>query len=83
MPTRITDTSATIIDHIYYYEGSNSKINYSMHSGNIVSDITDHLPNYFLLSKNSKKEIAVENQYVRLFTKKNKNIFKNKLDNID
>ena len=83
MPTRITGRSATIIDHIYYYEGSNSKHEYNVHSGNIVTDITDHLPNYLLIIRNSHKVKAEERQYVRLFTKSNKRKFKRELDNID
>jgi len=50
MPTRITSKSATIIDHIYYYEGRNcsKEFKFKISSGNLWSDLTDHLPNYFL-----------------------------------
>jgi len=39
MPTRITDLSATLVDHIYYCEGSycNSKKNVNIKSGNLWS----------------------------------------------
>ena len=30
MPSRVTANTASIIDHIYYYEGSNSKIDLSI-----------------------------------------------------
>ena len=49
MPTRITDKSATIIDHICYSPGPKYNFSFSVHSGNIWCDITDHLPNYCLL----------------------------------
>jgi len=47
MPSRITTKSATIIDHIYYYEGRNCSKDKRLLSGNFWSDLTDHLPNYF------------------------------------
>ena len=46
MPTRITHKSATLIDHIYYYEGLNKCDTISVESGNLLTDISDHLPNY-------------------------------------
>ena len=53
MPSRVTANSATIIDHIYYYEGSNSKKNQNMFTGNL----SDHLPNYLLITdKHSKAD---------------------------
>jgi len=54
MPTRITDQSKTIIDHIYYYEGNNCTRNLNIMSGNFWCDVSDHLPNYVIVS-NPKK----------------------------
>jgi len=48
MPTR-TSKSATLIDHIYYYESKNNKRNIHAKSGNLLNDLTDHLPNYTIL----------------------------------
>ena len=45
-PARITDHTATLIDKIFF-----NSIEYETISGNIISDITDHLPN-FLIIKN-------------------------------
>ena len=45
-PTRITDHTATLIDNIYF----NSIDHYTI-SGNILSDITDHLPNFLTINK--------------------------------
>jgi len=42
MPTRITTTSATVIDHIYHYEGKNVKKEFSVKTGNLWCDISDH-----------------------------------------
>ena len=49
MPTRITSKSATLVDHIYYCEGNNCKKDLYLVSGNLWCDLTDHLPNYFIL----------------------------------
>ena len=70
MPTRITPTTATLIDHIYYYPGSHNSKNITLKSGNILSDVTDHLPNYTLIT--SKKVKSESRPYVRIFSPKNK-----------
>ena len=44
MPTRITDSNATLIDQILYHEGL-SKDPIDTKSGNLWCDITDHLLN--------------------------------------
>ena len=41
-PTRITDTSATLIDNIFI----SSRIQQDYHSGFIISDMSDHLPTF-------------------------------------
>ena len=45
-PTRITDHSATLIDHIYFNSMEHRTI-----SGNILCDITDHPPNFLIINK--------------------------------
>ena len=49
-PTRITHTSATLIDNIYLKVDSNTKI----HSGIILTDISDHLPIFCFITINKK-----------------------------
>lgn len=44
-PTRITDHTATLIDNIFF----NSNEFFSI-SGNLVCDLTDHLPNFLFLN---------------------------------
>ena len=51
-PTRITDTSATLIDNILI----SSKLQQAYHSGIIISDMSDHLPTVIKL-KNAKQDI--------------------------
>ena len=41
-PTRITDHSATLIDNVFF-----NSLEYFTISGNIVYDVTDHLPNFW------------------------------------
>ena len=45
-PTRITDHSATLIDNIFF----NSLEHFTI-SGNLIYDLTDHLPNFLIVSK--------------------------------
>ena len=45
-PTRITDHSSTLIDNIFL-----NSIEHFVISGNVVYDLTDHLPNFIILNK--------------------------------
>lgn len=82
MPTRITTKSATLIDHIYYYEGKNNMKNIQTKSGNLLNDLTDHLPNYTILMSKQNKAIK-ERPLIRLFTEANKNKFASDIKNSD
>jgi len=83
LPTRLTHKSSTLIDHLYYYEGCNSKKELNISSGNIFYDISDHLPNFVILS-NCKNKINISHRpMIRLFTAKNKTIFHQKLVTVD
>jgi len=55
LPTRITQHSATAIDHIYYYEWKRKNKELQIMSGNIYSDLSDHLPNFVLLVDDKKR----------------------------
>jgi hypothetical protein len=82
-PTRISNKSATLIDHIYYYEGSHSNKQLNIYSGNILSDISDHLPNFIILSSSVNKVNINCRPYIRLYTPKNKLKFTQSLAAID
>jgi hypothetical protein len=69
MPTRITSNSATLIDHVYYYEGLNAREHISVKSGNFLEDITDHLPSYVLVISN-RHNMYCKRLMVRLFSEK-------------
>ena len=45
-PTRITDHSSTLIDNIFF-----NSLDHTTLSGNIVYDLTDHLPNFLIITK--------------------------------
>jgi len=82
MPTRITEKSATIVDHIYYFDGKNAKRNICTKSGNLWSDITDHLPSYLLIS-NTNKVTQHNPKMTRLFSDNNLQTFKTAINNTD
>jgi len=77
MPTRITSRSSTLIDHIYYYEGSNNKKKTKVKSGNLLCDLSDHLPNYTLIM-HEKINHTKTRPLIRLFSKQNKELFAKK-----
>jgi len=76
IPTRVTDRSSTLIDHIFV-RLPKSKINNQMTSGNFISDISDHFSNFIIVDIEVKK--TVERPLIRLFTKKNTKKFKENL----
>ena len=82
-PTRISTKSATLIDHIYYFEGCQTKNNLNLYSGNILTDISDHLPNFIILSNSAANNIMKPRPYIRLYTAKNKDKFSKCLACID
>ena len=47
-PTRITDTTSTLIDNIFV---SNNALGSNIQSGNILSMISDHLPQFCIISE--------------------------------
>ena len=78
-PTRITEYSSTLIDHIF----TNVHKNNSM-SGIWVADIADHLPIYITLP-HSSENFKSGNQVIskRVYSPENMDAFKNKLSNYD
>ena len=67
LPTRFCDTTATLIDHIML-KVPRKLIQTKVTAGNLISDITDHLPNFALV--NTKITKKIDRPYIRLFTKK-------------
>merc|ERR1711909_113455 len=67
IPTRVTNRSSTLIDHIFL-RLPKSKINNQITSGNFISDISDHFGNFIIVDRDEK---IMERPPIRLFTKKN------------
>ena len=72
LPTRITENTITLIDHIMVKTTIDS-INDVKNCGNIYSDISDHLPNFLLLSFHKKQtQINIQNRpIIRIYGQKN------------
>ena len=73
LPTRITDRSRTLIDNIFF---TFSK--YKPHSGNLLSGISDHLPQFLILenfSSNFRKEPKFYRKWKNFDTNKFKEDF--------
>ena len=59
-PTRITDTSATLIDNIF-----TNDLHHNLTSGILFNDISDHLPIFALCEFNVTRRIVNGFQYIR------------------
>ena len=82
LPTRLTDHSATIIDHVYSCDKFDD--NHSCKTGLLLNDIADHCANFmFIIDKVVKPKFASTIKRFRSFSKKNYEIFKNALSAID
>ena len=82
LPTRITSSSVTLIDHMYFYNCASDKaVNISC--GNLYCDISDHLPNFCILNFGKSKINFSNRPDIRLFTPNNKKLFKQELSRIN
>jgi hypothetical protein len=68
MPSRITSYSASLIDHIYRYQGNFRRDTVDIKSGNLLGDITDHLANYTILV--NKKSTVERGPKIHVYSKK-------------
>ena len=66
LPTRIRNHSATLIDHIFI-RCPKKLLQNKCSSGNLITDITDHLPNFTFLD--IKTPTIKKRPFTRLFTK--------------
>lgn len=82
LPTRITSTSATIIDHVFCNELFDR--NTTCKTGLICNDIADHMANFLLIIVDDvKKQNKKTYKSVRSFSVNNINKFKQMLDLTD
>ena len=73
LPSRVTKSTSTLIDNIFLYQ-TKIKENQSILSGNIYSDISDHLPNITHLSFPGKKS-PPNRPHIRLINSSRKSKF--------
>ena len=78
-PTRVSQTSATVIDNIF--TNNHPDIANSFH-GILLTDISDHFP-IFHVSKLLHKEESEIEVVRRMFTEKNKAAYKSELEKVD
>lgn len=79
-PTRVTEFSSTLIDHIYADFQLNSTVNTdSILSGTILTDITDHYATYLIISLEKSTSGQLNKNMRRIFSSKNFLNFYNKL----
>jgi hypothetical protein len=74
MPTRITSRTASLIDHMYFFEGQGKTGCTNLKSGNFLEDISDHLPSYAVIL-NEKSHRDNQRPLIRIFSEKNINEF--------
>jgi len=82
LPTRITNSTSTLIDHIYYYETTKAR-HCEIFSGNLFSDVSDHLPNFILIKSKTFYSNYINTPFIRLYSPKNKLSFSDKLSKIN
>ena len=75
-PTCLTDTTATIIDHIFV-KTVQDHMHTNMESGNLYSDITDHLPNFIMWKK--RGHTGNDRPLIRIYSDKSLKSFQNTL----
>ena len=76
LPTRITDHSISLIDHIFI-KAPKKLIQNKCSSGNLILDISDHLPNFTFLD--IKTTSIKDRPFIRLFTDKRIELFNKNL----
>jgi hypothetical protein len=78
-PTRITESSATLIDNIWTNSVINNKYNY----GILISDLSDHFPIYSIENLNIKNFTCQKHKIKRNFCLSNVNKLITDLDNLN
>ena len=72
LPTRIRNYSATLIDHIFI-KSPRKFLQNKCSSGNLIFDVSDHLPNFLFLNINVPS--IKDRPYIRLYTEKRRIFF--------
>ena len=85
MPTRVTEFSCTLIDHIYMLDNNLNSIAQSSKTfvGNLYYNLSDHYPNYLFLSNNAKFNNLKDRPFRRNFSKENYIKFNEKICSVN
>ena len=78
LPTRIADTSSTLIDNVFI-----SPMNCSSISGNLTVAISDHLPQFLILNTDCSPDFKPKPPFRRDWSKFNEAVFKDEFDSVD
>ena len=81
LPTRITDNTVTLIDHIFI-KVPHRMLSQCITAGNLFCDISDHLPNFCFLEVNSKNT-QKDRPLIRLYSSTNFTKFQNALNSLN
>ena len=80
VPTRVTDHTATLIDHVFLREQKQSE---KIISGNIFTDISDHFANFLVVFDLDFRKRSIERRKTRIFGPKNTSKFLDNLQQVD
>ena len=78
----IQDNTATLIDHIFVKLPKKSDT-LSIVAGNILTDVTDHLPNFVIIPNKTTTPNLKHRAYTRLMTEQNFTTFNEQIDRTD
>jgi hypothetical protein len=76
-PTRIYNNSATLIDNILI-----NTFDQKIHSGNIISDISDHFSQFYVIQSLKDRQKLLRNHKMRDFSRFSENKFINEVRQI-
>ena len=73
LPTRLT--TQTLVDHIFFRPVFKTD-QFDFRSGNILTDMTDHLPVFIQLTHSKNQQAASNRPMIRIFSERNITRFK-------
>ena len=85
LPTRVTESSSSLLDHIYFRPAT-SICNWDYDSalnGCLLADISDHFANVLVIPLQLNKVTSIDRPLTHIFSEVNKTSFSNELNAID
>jgi hypothetical protein len=82
-PTRVTDVSCTLIDHVYIRYAHNGHFDFlTSYAGNLLCDVTDHYANYVLLKLADNVKTKATKRLIRIYSAKNYSKFRKSVSEV-